>query len=77
MKFELKRPQLFAEPKTYGEYLMDNPKVMPKDGVSMDRTGYVITDVNYGTSEPTSLPFKAGDWVDAEYIDSNFDSVDS
>lgn len=77
MKFELKRPQIFAEHKTYGQYLMDNPAVIPKPDVPMETEGFIIIGTNYGTAEDTSLPFKIGDWVDADYINSNFNTVNS
>ena len=77
LKFELKRPQIFVEPKKYGEYLMENPKATPRDGIPLETEGYTITGLGYGDAEITRLPFKVGDWIDAEYIKNNFNEIDS
>jgi len=77
LKFELKRPQIFAEPKKYGEYLMETPNATPQDGVPLDTEGFTITGLSYGDAEITRLPFKVGDWIDAEYINSNFTEINS
>lgn len=72
LKFELKRPQIFAEPMTYGDYLMKNTNMPPRDGVPLNTEGYIVTGTDYGDSEPTSLPFKNGDWVEKDYVNKNF-----
>lgn len=75
MKFELKKPQIFAEAMTYGDYLMKNPNMTPREGVPLDTEGYLVTGTSYGESQLTSLPFKNGDWIDKVYVDGNFDEV--
>lgn len=75
LKFELKRPQIFVEPMKYGDYLMKNPSMQPRDGVPLDTEGYLVTGTSYGGSDLTSLPFKNGDWVDKNYVDENFNEM--
>ena len=75
MKFELKRPYINAEPKTYGIYLTEHPDMLPQEGVPLETEGYVITATDYGTATFTRLPFKNGDWVDKDFIEGNFIQV--
>ena len=69
---EWKVPRITVKPMKYGEYLMINSNMVPRNDVDLNTDGYLISKVDYGNAEPTKLPFLVNDWVEKEYVDTNF-----
>lgn len=76
MKFEWKVPRIVTEPMVYGKYLTLHPDMMPEPKIPLDTKGYLVQEVDYGMTEENKLPFKKGDWIDEDYVSSNFRELD-